>query len=233
MIPKPKKWPSMALALISSITYFSSGEEADAQTRALTAYIWTRNTENRRGGRRNTQSLMRRANNLGVTVHNISRTNARAQLRDLQPFLQYNDGHQNPGRVLNDMFNSRLGRRHRSNLNFVQWERSRRIDLAQLGATYTSLNGLARIAGPFSTVRSGRIETNTSVHEIGHNYNGIHSQAHSFLGNRLSLMGGRQGNRHNRFSNPSVRVRGQATGTGSRNNARRIRDRRVATSRRR
>ncbi len=226
------KYSTLALAIACSLN-ISVTERAEAQNTALTAYIWTQNCQNRRGGRGSTTALMRRANNLTRTTHRISRTQANLQLRDLQLFPRYNDNHFNPGRALNDLRNGRIGTRAGSNLRLKRWESQRKIDLVQMGAIYDALNGNASVPGAYSTVRSGRIEGSTSVHEHGHNYNGLHGLAHRFLGGRFTVMRSGASNRHNRFSNPSVRVRGTAQGTSRNNNAKRIRDRRVTNANRR
>ncbi len=225
------KYSTLAIAIACSLN-MSVTERAEAQNTALTAYIWTQNCQNRRGGRGSTAALMRRANNLTRTAHRVSRTQANLQLRDLQLFPRYNDNHFSGNRALNDLRNGRIGNRAGTNLRLKRWEKQRKIDLVQMGSIYDEFNGIATRPGAYSSVRSGRIETDTSVHEHGHNYNGLHGRAHRFLG-RLTVMRARGSNAHNRFSNPSVRVRGTAQGTSRNNNAKRIRDRRVANANRR
>ncbi len=112
-------------------------------------------------------------------------------------------------------------------------ERDQRSDLVAVITTERGGGGVPRASGwasrPgfYSAVNADYLGNRPALpHELGHNFNGVHGQAHR-LSNGLHTAMWADGTRSwtQYFSNPSVRRSGIVTGTRSKNNAARMRGR--------
>ncbi len=112
-------------------------------------------------------------------------------------------------------------------------ERDRRSDLVSVittergGGGVSNAVGWANTPGFYSATNADFLGNSQNMpHELGHNFNGAHDQAHRLSDGLHTVMWASLQSRWTQhYSNPNIRRSGIVTGTNSRNNAARMRGR--------
>lgn len=87
---------------------------------------------------------------------------------------------------------------------------------------YGKWNGTAMLSGPYAVLKYHVISSLTLAHELGHTFGAIHLKTYQFLNGRYTVMTQDRTLREPIYSNPKVQWLGEAAGTSTLFNAKRM-----------
>ncbi len=224
-----KNW--MKSMLLVSLFVGPIAESQAAQSRV--SFLYTVAARDRNGGDRQIRSRLRNRVQVTNRVSRQSRANFSLRVARTRR-IRYNESGLTLLGNLNDLRGGGSTQNERRLRNDAQREeRDRRADLVSVitterggGGSPTAI-GWANRPGFYSAVNADFLgNVQTLPHELGHNFDGVHGQAHRLSDGLHTVMWAtlqRRWTQH--FSNPNVRRSGIPTGTNTMNNAARMRGR--------
>ena len=243
---KNQKMNSGTLFACAAAITLLSGTHADAQVMVNLGVGFTQRAADAVGGVTTFKSRVQTGKNKTNTSLTKSKCDTKVDLRGITKF----NGTPNP--IYNLPHKLGLWRSYDPIVGTTgggqtqrQWATSKALDLEMWipKTDVTSASGYAEVDGNYSVIRHTRPAEPTFAHEIGHNYSAVHEHANNMIAtssNNLprdmtTLLGSlSRGWTYvaPRYSNPNVKYLGATTGiSGSRENALKIYNRRIARSR--